>query len=103
LKKNGLSKGDYNQIANYVYMQSETNIKISNEPPRAYLKTILDQVNRGEMQIGAITDEKSFKENLKQNCIPELILDADFEQFEAFLKERRILMANKIKEYYFSL
>lgn len=103
LKRNGLSKGDYNQIANYVYMQSETNIKISNESPKIYLKTILEQVSKGEMQIGAITDEKSFKDNLKQNCIPELILDADFEQFETFLKERRKLMANKIKEYYLSL
>lgn len=103
LKRNGLSKGDYNQIANYVYMQSETNIKISNESPKVYLKTILDQVSKGEMQIGAITDEKSFKDNLKQNCIPESILDADFEQFETFLKERRKLMANKIKEYYLSL
>lgn len=103
LKRKGLSKGDYNQIANYVYMQSETNIKISNEPPKDYLKTILNQVNNGQMQIGAITDEKSFKENLKQNCIPESILEADFEQYEIFLKERRKLMANKIKEYYLSL
>ncbi len=50
-----------------------------------------------------ITDEKSFMENLKQNCIPELILNSDFEQYENFLKERRKLMALKIKEYYFSL
>ena len=27
LKKNGLDRGKYNQIANYVYMQSEINIK----------------------------------------------------------------------------
>lgn len=103
LKRMGLSKRDYNQIANYVYMQSETNIKISNKPPKDYLKTILNQVNNGQMKIGAITDKKSFKENLKQNCIPEIILNADFEQYENFLKERRKLMALKIKEYYFSL
>lgn len=103
LKRKGLSKGDYNQIANYVYMQSETNIKISNEPPKDYLKTILNQVNNGQMRIGAITDEQSFKENLKQNCIPESILEADFEQYENFLKERRKLMALNIKEYYLSL
>ena len=103
MKRKGLSKGDYNQIANYVYMQSETNIKISNEPPKDYLKTILNQVNNGQMRIGAITDEQSFKENLKQNCIPESILEADFEQYENFLKERRKLMALNIKEYYLSL
>jgi hypothetical protein len=30
LKKNGLKKGQYNQIANYVYMQSEINIQVGN-------------------------------------------------------------------------
>jgi uncharacterized protein with ParB-like and HNH nuclease domain len=36
LKKNGLDRSKYNQIANYVYIQSEINIKIGNRPPKAY-------------------------------------------------------------------
>lgn len=103
LKRKGITKSGYNQIANYVYMQSETNIKIGNESPRDYFKTILNQVNNGQMQIGAITDEDSLKENLKHNCIPESILTADFDQYENFLNGRRKLMAKKIKDYYLSL
>ena len=34
LKKKGLERGKYNQIANYVYMQSEINIKVGNNPPK---------------------------------------------------------------------
>jgi hypothetical protein len=33
LKKAGMAKGQYNQIANYVIAQSEINIAISNKPP----------------------------------------------------------------------
>lgn len=100
LKRKGLSKGRYNQIANYVYMQSETNIKISNESPKKYFSTLLEQVKKGKMLLGAITDEESLHKNLRENCIPELILDAEFEDFDIFLKERRKLMAQKIQKYY---
>lgn len=103
LKKNGLSKNGYNQIANYVYMQSETNIKIGNKSPKEYFRTVLQQVNNGQMHLGAITDEQSLKDNLKQNCVPEIIMDAEFNQYEIFLNERRKLMAKKIKDFYFSL
>lgn len=100
LKRKGLSKGRYNQIANYVYMQSETNIKISNESPKKYFSTLLQQVKKGKMLLGAITDEESLHKNLRENCIPELILDAEFEDFDIFLQERRVLMARKIQKYY---
>jgi hypothetical protein len=33
LKKNGLARGQYNQIANYVVAQSEINIAIGNKKP----------------------------------------------------------------------
>ncbi len=103
LKKNGVNKNDYNQIANYVYMQSEINIKIGNKAPKDYLKIVLNQLKNNQMEIGAITDQKSLIENLKENCIPEMIFNADFYQYNNFLEERRKLMAKKIKEYYFSL
>ena len=34
----------YNQIANYVYMQSEINIKVGNKPPEEYFNKILDEI-----------------------------------------------------------
>ena len=43
------------------------------------------------------------KENLKTNCIPDGFENMTVENFDEFLKERRKLMANKIKEYYYSL
>ena len=103
LKKQGLKRGQYNQIANYVYMQSETNIKIGNKSPKDYFESILAQVENGGMQYGAITNRDILMENLRENCIPEMILQAEFTDYEAFLQERRKLMARKIKVYYLNL
>jgi len=38
LKKKGLKRGQYNQIANYVYTQSEINIKVKDKPIEKYLQ-----------------------------------------------------------------
>ena len=103
LKKHGLTRGQYNQIANYVYMQAETNIKIGNKNPKTYFSKILDQVENNQMNYGAITDKKELLNNLKQNCIPESILEASIDDYDSFLQERRKLIAQKIKKYYFSL
>jgi hypothetical protein len=43
------------------------------------------------------------KENLKTNCIPEAFMEMNVDDFEEFLKQRRILMAQKLKEYFNSL
>ncbi|MFK8273179.1 GmrSD restriction endonuclease domain-containing protein [Capnocytophaga canimorsus] len=97
LKKNGLDKGQYNQIANYVYMQSEINIKIGNKSPKDYFELIKQQ------SISGISNEQEFLENLKVNCIPTEIIQMNIEDYQEFLSLRRKLMAQKIKEYYFSL
>src|SRR4030095_6034059 len=43
LKKNGKSRSEYNQIANYVLMQQEINISIGTKSPEKYFKEIKDQ------------------------------------------------------------
>ena len=43
------------------------------------------------------------KENLKANSIPESIFDGTVDNYDLFLKERRKLMAEKIRDYYFNL
>ncbi|MDP8078486.1 GmrSD restriction endonuclease domain-containing protein [Phocoenobacter skyensis] len=99
LKKNGInSRGEYNQIANYALTQSEINVKIGNKPPKEYL-TLIDN----SIQISGVSTEKELLENLKTNCIPHEIREMTAENFNDFLIKRRKLMANKIKEYYFSL
>lgn len=54
LKKQGLTRGQYNQVANYVFTQSEINIKIGNKPPKQYLGEMKEQCNGGELKYGGI-------------------------------------------------
>ena len=100
LKKNGLTKGKYNQIANYVYMQSEINIKIGNKAPKAYFEILRKQCEDGKLKLGSIDDLNELSKNLAMNCIPESIMDMVFEDYERFLAERRQLMAQYMKHYY---
>jgi hypothetical protein len=103
LKKHGLTRGKYNQIANYVYMQSEINIRIGNKAPNRYFDELLEQCNGGEARYGGIQDLQLLKRNLKMNCIPQGIFNMDIKDYEDFLMERRVLISNKIRDYYFSL
>ncbi|RKX54633.1 MAG: hypothetical protein DRP50_04050, partial [Thermotoga sp.] len=103
LKSKGLKRSEYNQIANYAYTQSEINIKIGKKSPKEYLSGVFKQCEGGELKYGGISNKQMLLQNLKENCIPEDTKDMEFEQFEHFLEKRRILMAKKIKEYYYSL
>lgn len=104
LKDNGIEKkADYNQIANYVYTQSEINIKIKDGAPAFYMGKVREQCATGKPIYGGIVDTTNLMQNLAENCIPENIFDLDAMQYEDFLSKRRWLMAQKIREYYFSL
>jgi len=103
LKKNGLDRGKYNQIANYVYMQSEINIKVGNKPPKDYFEVITKQMFEKHQQVSGISTEKQLLENLSMNCVPEEIMQMNIDDYYDFLTLRRKLMATKIKEYYFGL
>lgn len=103
LKKSGLKRGDYNQIANYVYMQSEINIKVGNKAPKDYFDGIAAQCSGSAVQYGAISEMDVLKENLRMNCIPDTIFEMKLDDYEEFLKQRRILMAEKMRLYYLAL
>ena len=94
---------DYNQIANYVYTQTEVNIRIGKKPPKQYMQEMLEQCNDKNLKYGGISDINELANNLRMNCIPGNILDDGFDEYEEFLKERRKLMAKKIKDFYYSL
>ena len=100
LKKNGLTRKEYNQISNYVYMQSETNIRIGNKPPRVYFGEILEQCNGGPLKYGGISAMEELRHNLAMNCIPESVFTMEIDDYNQFLTERKKLMASKIGEYY---
>lgn len=103
LKKNGLDSKKYNQIANYVYMQSEINIKVGNKPPKDYFEILKTQILNGNQQVSGISDEQQLLDNLKMNCVPMEIQKMSIDDYNDFLNLRRKLMAIKIKEYYHSL
>ena len=67
------------------------------------MSEVLKQTEGGKAKYGGISDKKALAENLKQNCIPEGFDEMEFGDYEKFLKERRKLMAKKIRVYYESL
>lgn len=104
LQKNGITdKSKYNQIANYTYLDTQTNISIGEKAPNEYFKIVFDQCESKKMKYGNISDLALLKENLRINCIPENILTMDATHYEDFLLERRKLMAKKIRNYYYSI
>lgn len=103
LKANGLSRGEYNQIANFVYAQSEINIKVGKKTPKEYMTEVIKQTEGGKAKYGGIDTKEILSENLKQNCIPDGFETMEIADYERFLKERRKLMAMKIRKYYESL
>jgi hypothetical protein len=103
LKKQGFKRGLYNQVANYVYMQSEINIKVGNKAPNLYFQELKEQCNNGGLKYGGITSLDDLLENLLTNCIPENIFKMNIDNYQEFLEYRRNEMAMKMKQYYFSL
>lgn len=103
LKKQGFTKGMYNQIANYVFMQQEINIAIGDKSPAIYFNEVLNQCQTKEKKFGSISEQSTFYKNLETNAIPTSITEMSIEDYQDFLNSRRKLMAEKIKAYYFSL
>lgn len=103
LKTQGMTRGQYNQIANYVVAQSEINIAIGKKEPSIYIAQVLDQCNGGKKRYGNITDLDELRDNFNMNCIPKGVEKMGFEDYPSFLDTRRKLMAQKIKKYFAGL
>ncbi len=103
LRNKGLPRSRYNQIANYVVMQSEINMAIGDEEPARYMSKALEQRATGTTRYGGISDADQLRRNLAAHCIPEGIETASVERYDDFLRERRLLMASKIRDYYKAL
>ncbi len=101
LQKNGVdNRKDYNQIANYVYTQSETNIKIKDDAPCEYMARMKQQIAGEGTYYGGITEMEDLRANLTENCVPENLMDMDIFDYQVFLDVRRTMMAQYIHEYY---
>ena len=93
----------YNQVANYTYLEKKINIAIGKQNPGEYFSAAKHSCENGESYFGDITSLDELHANLAANCIPEDIFEMDASDYERFLDERRVLMAQKIKKYFFSL
>jgi hypothetical protein len=100
LKSQGLGRGRYNQIANFVIAQNEINIAIGNKAPEKYFSELAEQCVGGKKKYGGITSLDDMKTNLRMHCIPESLLNGDIPTYDAFLEKRRGLMALKIKQWF---
>lgn len=103
LKKQGLRRSKYNQVANFVYLQQEVNIKIGDKAPMEYMKAVFEQCETSELIYGAINSTEQLEDNLRSNCLPTLLESYEMDNYEQFLEVRRIAMAEKIKNYYNAL
>jgi hypothetical protein len=100
LKKQGLSRGRYNQIANFVLAQSEINIAIGDKPPELYFNELAAQCAGDTKKYGGITERGEMVNNFRMNCLPTELLDGKIPGYDDFLRARRQLMAQKMKTWF---
>ena len=91
---------DYNQVANYTYLDTQVNKAISDDAPAVYFATVLQQCDTKRAEIGNITDVEALDKNIADNALPPEIVHMTVEDYDSFLTERRHLMAKMIEEYY---
>lgn len=103
LVKNRYTPKQYNQVANFVYTEQATNIKVGAMAPNEYMAKVKSEISAGIINVSTIDSETILSENLINNDIPLALASSDHSEYENFLAERRKLMARKIKEYYENL
>lgn len=103
LKSKGFSKNLYNQDANYAYLDTQVNKSIGQKGPHIYFSEAIAQCESKQIACGSITSLEELKENLTANCIPFEACNFSYKDYEDFLATRRKMMAEKIKNYYYSL
>ena len=101
LKSNGVdNKTKYNQVANYIYLDTQVNKAISDDAPCVYFTRSKQQCETKEIVLGNISDAELLASNLAENCIPNNIDTMDVSSYDTFLLERRKMMAALIERYY---
>ncbi len=86
LKNNGIKQTERNQIANMVYLEFQDNIKISDDSPEKYFNEVKNRYYKGK--------EDQLEKMLKSHCIPQNFYKMNY---STFLEERRIMIANYIR------
>lgn len=101
LKKNGiLTKGKYNQVANFTYLDTQVNKAVSDDAPNVYFGKVIEQCDKKSIAFGNISERAMLKKNLEENAIPESIVNMTVDDYDRFLDERRKMMAQLVERYY---
>ena len=101
LKKNGVdSKGRYNQVANFTYLDTQVNKAVKDDAPNIYFGKVIEQCENNSIAFGNIADRDSLMRNLDENAIPQDVVGMTVDDYDAFLVERRKLMAKLVERYY---
>lgn len=101
LKNNGIdTKGRYNQVANFTYLDTQVNKAISDDAPNIYFQSALEQCDKKNIAFGNIFERDALMKNLSENAIPESIVSMTVENYDDFLADRRKLMAQLMMRYY---
>lgn len=101
LKKNGVdSKGRYNQVANFTYLDTQVNKAVKDDAPNIYFGKVIEQCENNSIAFGNIADRDSLMRNLDENAIPQDVIGMTVNDYDAFLVERRKLMAKLVERYY---
>ena len=104
LKKAGVARSLYNQVANYTYLETPVNISIGKAAPNDYFGRAVRQCQDGRIEVGTICDSAELAENLQTNCVPADVVNWSIDDYESkFLPARRKMMAEKIRKYYEAL
>lgn len=100
LVKHGYDKSKYNRIANFVHLRNDINISVSDLAPREYLGDILSGGNNHHSDI---VNKAEMINNFEDNAIPKILLQAEVDDYDEFLRQRQVLMAEMVREYYKTL
>lgn len=104
LRKNGInSKSRYNQVANYIYLDTQVNKAVRDLSPKSYFNTVVSQCENHNLKLGNISNIDDLKKNLHENALPEDLINMEIDSYDRFLAERRMLMAKLIEQYYKTL
>lgn len=104
LKKSGIeNKAKYNQVANYIMLDTQINKAIGENSPKTYFSRVIEQCGGAAISTGNISTMGALHGNMKENCIPTEIFDMDASSYDEFLVLRRRLMAEMIRSYYMGL
>jgi len=103
LAKHNYTPKQYNQVANFVYTEQATNIKVGSLAPSEYMHKAIQEIMGGVRNISSLNSQEAMLDNFRQNDVPLMLNDGTHANYEEFLRRRKGLMAKKIKSYYQSL